>query len=138
MKQFLAGIFTGAVIALLLASRIIMFTEKAPEQVEVTQLSGEKITHQKFEYTGQSVKFNTQAAGKGEILTVIPKVNIPEARAWLQKKHGVMFEGILIDRRIYGVSYMKRYNSFSLGTGILFSESSFEGIKIQGQYWFSL
>ena len=139
MKKFFAGILTGIVI-----SSAVVYIYKLQEKdeklkdVKVTQVSGEKIEHKEFNYKGSNITFGTTSQGKGEIITEIPKTNIPEARAWMQDTNAVMLELILIDRRIYGLSYLKRWNNFSAGGGILVSEGKFEGVKFQAQYWFSL
>lgn len=108
------------------------------KDVKVTQVSGEKIEHKGFNYKGSNITFGTEAQGKGEIITEIPKTNIPEARAWMQNNNAVMLELILTDRRIYGLSYLRRWNNFSAGGGILLSEDKFEGVKFQTEYWFSI
>ncbi len=108
------------------------------KDVKVTQVSGEKIEHKNFNYKGNNITFGTEAEGKGEIFTEIPKINIPEARAWMQNNNAVMLELILTDRRIYGLSYLRRWNNFSAGGGILLSEDKFEGVKFQTEYWFHL
>jgi hypothetical protein len=139
MKKFISGILIGSLVTGLIFSRFISGSEKnTPEEVKVTQVSGEKITHSGFNYKNSSIKFKTEAEGKGEIITEIPKTNVPEARKWMQNTNAVMVELQLIDRRIYGLSYLKRWDNFSAGGGVLFSEKKFEGIKIQTGYWFSL
>ena len=138
MKKFFAGILTG----IFLSSAVYFFslkeTDKQLKDVKVTQVSGEKIEHDSFIYKGNSIKFSTKAEGKGEVITEIPKTNIPEAKAWMQNTNAVMLELILIDRRIYGLSYLKRWNNFSAGGGVLLSEDKFEGVKFQTEYWFHL
>jgi hypothetical protein len=134
MKQFFAGIVIGAVLTGVLMNRIT--GQYVPEEVKVTQISGEKITHTGFKYTDSTIKFSTTAEGKGEIFTEIPKVNIPEARAWMRCTNSVAVELIFADRRMYGLSYSKRWNNFSTGGGVILSESRFEGVKFQAGYWF--
>ena len=138
MKKFFAGILTG----IFLSSAVYFFslkeTDKQLKDVKVTQVSGEKIEHDSFIYKGNSIKFSTKAEGKGEVITEIPKTNIPEAKAWMHNTNAVMLELIFIDRRIYGLSYLKRWNHFSVGGGVLLSEEKFEGIKLQAEYWFGI
>ena len=110
----------------------------ALKEVKVTQVSGEKIEHNSFIYKGNSIKFSTKAEGKGEVITEIPKTNIPEAKAWMKNNNAVVLDLIYTDRRIYGLSYLKRWNNFSAGGGILLSEEKFEGVKFQTEYWFHL
>lgn len=138
MKTFLSGALAGALLSAVIIFSFFKEESFTPEEVTVTQVSGEKITHSKFDYKKGTIKFSTVADGKGEIVTEIPKVNIPEARYWMQNNHALMGELLLTDRRIYGVSYMRRWNNFSAGGGVLLSEQKFEGIKVQAQYWFDL
>ena len=109
------------------------------KDVKVSQVSGEKIEHKGFNYKGSNITFGTEAQGKGKIITEIPKTNIPEAKAWMENTNGIMLELLLTDEeRIYGLSYMKRWNNITAGGGILVSGKRFEGVKFQTEYWFSL
>ena len=138
MKKFFAGILTGIFLSSAVYFYSLKETDKQLKDVKVTQVSGEKIEHDSFIYKGNSIKFSTKAEGKGEVITEIPKTNIPEAKAWMQNTNAVMLELIFIDRRIYGLSYLKRWNHFSVGGGVLLSEEKFEGIKLQAEYWFGI
>ena len=138
MKKFFAGILTGIFLSSAVYFYSLKETDKQLKNVKVTQVSGEKIEHKEFNYKGSNITFGTTSQGKGEIITEIPKTNIPEARAWMQDTNAVMLELILIDRRIYGLSYLKRWNNFSAGGGVLVSEGKFEGVKFQAEYWFGL
>ena len=138
MKKFFAGILTGIFLSSAVYFYSLKETDKQLKDVKVTQVSGEKIEHKGFSYKGSNITFGTEAKGKGEIFTEIPKTNIPEAKAWMQNTNAVMLELILIDRRIYGLSYLKRWNNFSAGGGVLVSEGKFEGVKFQAEYWFGL
>lgn len=137
MKQFFAGILIGITVTLVLIY-FLKTPESAVKDVKVTQVSGEKIEHSGFNYKGSSITFGTEAQGKGKIITEIPKTNIPEARYWMENTNAVDIEMLLVDCRIYGLSYLKRWNNFSVGGGVLVSEEKFEGIKVQAQYWFSI
>ena len=108
------------------------------KDVKVTQVSGEKIEHSDFNYKGSNITFGTEAQGKGKIITEIPKTNVPEARYWMQNTNAISFEFIQTDHRIYSLSYLKRWNNFSIGGGLLLSEENFEGVKLQTEYWFGL
>ena len=129
MTKFLTGIIVG----IILSSAVFYYSSKDNneelEDVKVTQVSGEKIEHKGFNYTGSNITFGTEAQGKGKIITEIPKTNIPEARYWIQNTNAVSFEFIQTDHRIYGLSYLKRWNNFSIGGGLLLSEEKFEGVK---------
>lgn len=141
MKDFLAGVILELIVLIAIATAVYFHNPErfAPKEVTVTQVSGEKISHDKFDYSSGAVKFHTHAEGKGEIITEIPKVNIPEARAWMQDNNGIMLELLLTDDdRIYGISYLRRWNNISAGGGVLVSGKRFEGVKVQTEYWFSL
>lgn len=139
MKKFCAGMITGILMCVAAAVPYHLLNKDLElKDVKVTQVSGEKIEHDSFNYKGNSIKFNTKAEGKGEIITEIPKTNIPEAKAWMQNTNAVVLDLLYTDHRIYGLSYLKRWNNFSVGGGILLSEDKFEGVKFQTEYWFSL
>jgi hypothetical protein len=136
----MSGVLTGIIPAVLIAGYFYFHkdTGEPLKEITVTQVSGEKIAHSGFNYTAGNIKFTTIADGKGEIFTEIPKTDIPEAKAWMENTNSVMLELLLQDKRIYGASYMKRWGNFSAGGGVLVSVNSFEGVKIQVQYWFSI
>ena len=140
MNKFLLGMAIGGVMEILIFSWITSNPKiKDLKEVKVTQVSGEKITHSGFNYTSDTVKFTTEAEGKGKIITEIPKTNIPEARAWMQNNNAVMFEFLSVEQKGYeGISYLRRWNNLSAGGGVVVSGKKFEGVKIQAQYWFSL
>lgn len=137
MKRFLSGLLLG-----LLTGGGSVFYYQSKEihisDVKVTQVSGERIEHYGFKYKQGSIKFTTASEGRGEIFTEIPTDSIPEVQSWNYNNHGLMFEVLYTDSRIYGVSYMRRWNNFSIGGGVLLSEQKFEGLKVQAQYWFRL
>lgn len=139
MKKFFIGILTGIIFSSAVFY-LYLYREKDEKlkDVRVTQVSGEKIEHKGFNYKGSNITFGTEAEGKGKIITEIPKTNVPEARYWMQNTNAVAFEFIQTDHRIYGLSYLKRWNNFSIGGGLLLSEEKFEGVKLQAEYWFSL
>ena len=139
MKKFFAGILAGIIMCIAVTVPYhLLNKDLALKDVKVTQVSGEKIEHKGFSYKGSNITFGTEAKGKGEIFTEIPKTNIPEAKAWMQNNNAVVLDLIYTDRRIYGLSYLKRWNNFSAGGGILLSEEKFEGVKFQTEYWFGL
>lgn len=140
MKSFLSGLFTGLLLPLGIAAYFYLYHQDdlIPEKVKVTQVSGEKIEHDNFDYKGKVIKFKTESEGKGEIITEIPKNNIPEARAWMEDTNAIVFEILLVDRRMYGITYLKRWNNLAVGGGILVSGQKFEGVKLQTECWFSL
>lgn len=137
MDKFFFGFMVGAICCALSVN--LFKTRNLPlEEVKVTQVSGEKIEHSGFNYTKGTIKFTTEAEGKGVIITEIPKTNIPEARYWLQNNNALQFELLLLDHRVYGVSYLRRWDNISAGGGVLVSEKRFEGVKTQVQYWFKI
>lgn len=139
MFKFFSGVTIGALIAGFIVFKLVSPAgDTALKDVKVIQVSGEKIAHSGFNYTSGNIKFTTEAEGKGKIITEIPKTNIPEARAWIQDNNAVMLELLLLDEREYGISYLRRWNNLSAGGGVVLSEKSFKGVKVQAQYWFSL
>ena len=140
MKSFLSGLLTGLLLPVGIAAYFYFYHQDdlVPEKVKVTQVSGEKIEHEDFDYKSKSIKFKTHSEGKGEIITEIPKTNIPEARAWMEDTNCLVLELLLVERRVYGITYLKRWNNISAGGGILVSGQKFEGVKLQTEYWFSL
>lgn len=128
---FIAGLLSGLLVILLFRN-----PDQVPlKDVKVTQISGENITHTSFDYNRKDrISFITEATGKGKALTEIPKTNIPEARAWMEKTSGVQGNVMYYDHMVFGISYWRRYGSFSVGAGLL---GSTEGLGIQAgaQYW---
>ena len=139
MIKFFSGMAAGAILSGFIVYQLIHVPEnKDLKDVRVTQVSGEKISHSGFNYTSDTVTFTTEAEGKGKIITEIPKSNIPEAKAWMQNNNAVMLELLFVEQREYGISYLRRWNNLSAGGGVVLSEKSFKGVKVQAQYWFSL
>lgn len=97
-----------------------------PEVKDVTtiQKSGEKITHSNFKYSGDTIKFDTNAEGEGSASTEIPKANIPEAAAWNNKVHSVQFNLYLYDGVKAGLSYWHRWGGIEAGGGVVFNTKS--------------
>jgi len=140
MKDFTLGFISATMIFCFWIGVYFFYPEpdKELKDVTITQVSGEKIEHKGFNYIGSTIKFGTKSEGKGEIITEIPKTNIPEAKAWIQNNNAIMLELLLLEERNYGVSYLRRWNNFAVGGGVVVSEKSFEGVKVQAQYAFSL
>ncbi len=129
IAAFLTGAFTGSVIAYFFLQQ----PGTSTDEVKTTQISGEKITHNSFDFSGKSLKFKTIAEGKGEAATEIPKTLIPEANDWINRVHsitlsyGYKFDSSGIDPYI-GVMYLYRFGRFSIGGGADAS-TDFIGIK---------
>ncbi len=140
LSKIMIGFIAGIIVTLAAGCAFFYNKNRLAQplaDVKVTQISGDKITHSSFDYSlSDRFTFTTHADGEGTVSTEIPKVNIPEARAWMQRTHGLAADFILTDRRIYGISYLHRWDSFVIGGGPLISEKRFEGLKIQGQIWF--
>lgn len=140
MKTFLIGLFIGFILGIVLAVLIMKDRSAPAKEIKITQLSGEKIEHDKFKLTKSSFLFNTKAQGKGEIQTEIPKKIIPEAKSWIEKVNAIQIN-IFLDyyendfHKKYDILYWRRFGQFSIGGGIVFSEDSL-GISTGVQYWF--
>lgn len=140
MKSFLAGVFIGAAAAgLVVGSNLYKKQENVSGRMTTLQISGEKITQKDFSLSGPSIKFRTEAKGKGVAETEIPKRLIPEARDWMDRVHGVQGGiGLIYDGRpkaIYSAGYAHRWGSFSLGVTVL-GGVGFMGGELRGGYWF--
>jgi hypothetical protein len=141
LKIFGVGALAGA-----LACAGVCYTVlKSPKSevlqaVRQTQISGAKITNKDFNYKGNTIKFRTEAEGKGLSETEIPKKNIPEAAAWMNRIHGIEASASMIyDRdkwlQEYGLTYWHRINSFALGAGVIAGHNLIGG-KIGLMHWF--
>jgi hypothetical protein len=138
LKKFLSGFATGIIVSFV--AMLLYFdknnTGQQLEEIKITRISGQPISHSSFDYSSKDrIAFITHSQGEGRIKTEIPKMNIPEARAWMTKNHGLQFDLSLMDERIYSFSYWHRWGQFSAGAGPIFSENRFHGIKIGGQFW---
>lgn len=109
--------------------------EQKSDKVITKQLSGEKISHDNFKFSGKSISFKTVSEGKGEIETEIPKTLVPEAYDWINKVHNVTLSyGYMFDftgknsEPYLGVLYGYRIGRVTLGGGFDFS-SDFLGVK---------
>ena len=137
MKKFIIGVFVGSLLTLSLF--YLKEKDEKDNVVKITQVIGEPIYHEDIKSEKGILSFYTISEGAGVIKTEIPITNIPEAKAWIEKNHGLMFELLFIpDETVYGVSYMRRFYDFSIGGGILVSEKGFKGVKAQAQYWFKI
>ncbi len=133
IKVFLAGLLIG--IAAGSASIYFLLNQKPDTQAEVQtrRISGEKIVHGKFDFSGNSITFKTVSEGKGEIETEIPKQLVPEATNWMNRVHsvavsyGYKFDGSGTDP-YFGVMYNYRLSRVTFGGGIDFS-NDFIGVK---------
>jgi len=137
VKKFIIGVFVGSLLTLSLF--YLKEKDEKDNVVKITQVIGEPIYHEDIKSEKGILSFYTISEGAGVIKTEIPITNIPEAKAWIEKNHGLMFELLFIpDETVYGVSYMRRFYDFSIGGGILVSEKGFKGVKAQAQYWFKI
>lgn len=137
MKGFLYGHLLGFISAGILF--FYLKPEPLPiEDIKIEQISGEKIAHKNVEYSSGAISFITESEGKGVISTEIPTDRIPEVQSWNNNIHTLQIEFLLTDKRNYGLSYMRRWNNFAIGGGVLLSDEKFEGVKLQAQYWFKI
>ena len=137
MKKFIIGVFVGSLLTLSLF--YLKEKDEKDNVVKITQVTGEPIYHEDIKSEKGILSFYTISEGAGVIKTEIPITNIPEAKSWVEKTHGVMLELLFIpDETVYGVSYMRRFSDFSVGGGVLVSEKGFKGVKAQAQYWFKI
>ena len=137
MTKFIIGVFVGSLLTLSLF--YLKEKDEKDNVVKITQVTGEPIYHEDIKSEKGILSFYTISEGAGVIKTEIPITNIPEAKSWVEKTHGVMLELLFIlDETVYGVSYMRRFSDFSVGGGVLVSEKGFKGVKAQAQYWFKI
>ena len=134
LTTFIAGIAAGFT-----AAYLLLHTSTASTGEIVTQqISGEKITHDSFDFTGNSFKFKTIAEGKGEASTEILKTLIPEANAWMTRIHSLTLSyGYKFDHDgatpYIGVMYGYRLDSVLLGAGVD-GALDFIGVKASAGY----
>jgi len=137
VTKFIIGVFVGSLLTLSLF--YLKEKDEKDNVVKITQVTGEPIYHEDIKSEKGILSFYTISEGAGVIKTEIPITNIPEAKSWVEKTHGVMLELLFIpDETVYGVSYMRRFSDFSVGGGFLVSEKGFKGVKAQAQYWFKI
>jgi len=137
VTKFIIGVFVGSLLTLSLF--YLKEKDEKDNVVKITQVTGEPIYHEDIKSEKGILSFYTISEGAGVIKTEIPITNIPEAKSWVEKTHGVMLELLFIpDETVYGVSYMRRFSDFSVGGGVLVSEKGFKGVKAQAQYWFKI
>ena len=135
LKIFICGLLIGCLVGLISMYKI-QSVEMEIADVQVEQISGEKIVHKDFKLTKKNIEFNTVANGKGEIKTTIPKTNIPEAKKWITKDNMIIGSFTYYDsEKIYGVNYYRRFDVFNIGGGVLGSGKNF-GVNIGvGYIW---
>lgn len=139
MKVNIIVFVSGVIVGIL--TMFYFFSENTTDlkKVKITQISGEEIDHADFSYKGNNITFYTESQGKGKIKTEIPKVNIPEARNWIQKINAVSVQCSIPFNRseyIYNISYWRRFGVFSLGAGLNFSTKKIDGISCNAMVWF--
>lgn len=127
---FLIGIISGSAAMYFLLNQHPAFKS---DEIKVTQISGEKIYHNDFNISGDTIKFKTISDGKGEIETDIPKMLIPEAANWMNRvqsvtlTYGYKFDRYGVDPYV-GVLYSYRFGRVTLGGGTDLSYD-FIGVK---------
>ena len=131
LVSFIAGIVVGLV-------SVYFFQKKdnyTGSEVVVRQISGEKITHDNFNFRGGNITFKTTSLGAGVIETDIPKALIPEAYNWMNRVHTLTFTLGLTNTQTpyYGIMYGYRMGRLTLGGGIDFGSNLF-GVKVAVGY----
>ena len=127
---FLIGIVSGSATMFFLLNPQSVFKS---EKIKVKQISGEKVFHDDFDLSGDSINFKTISDGKGEIETEIPKMLVPEAANWINRvqsvtfTYGYKFDSTGVDPYI-GVLYAYRFGRVTLGVGVDLSYD-FIGVK---------
>lgn len=115
--------------------------KSAGEAVVVKRISGQPVVHRDFSYKGKDISFVTESKGEGISLTLVPKRNVPEARAWMDYVHGISVQGSLLYdfggawETVYQVNYWHRFGRVSLGCG-LSAGKHHVGVNIGGMVWF--
>ncbi|HOW81363.1 MAG TPA: hypothetical protein PK573_02280 [Spirochaetota bacterium] len=152
IKFFFIGIIPGIIIGCIIMAIIMMPSNSDISTITTTQVSGEKIDHKKWSFSGSKITFNTEAQGRGEIKTEIPKRLIPEAAAWIEKNDAV---GILLaekfnvdDRKAItsiGLSWNHRWDSVEFGGGPIGEFTTDRAPKfhsigafLEAKYWFKM
>lgn len=112
-----------------------LILNKAVKEIKVTQLSGEKISHEDYNFKGSTITFTTESEGKGKIKTEIPKTLIPEARSWMTKLDGIEASAILLYQNklltpYYNIGYWHRFGSICIGPALMFSLPISYGSKL--------
>ena len=101
----------------------------APETISTIKIEGADISHKDWKLKGDSIRFVTEAEGKGKAETVIPKKLIPEARKWVEKNNIILGSATLTYSQgtFYPggkVEYYRRFGSFGVGGGTMITETS--------------
>ena len=114
--------------------------EAVTEQVTVKRLSGAEIVHRDFRTTDNSLVFTTEAKGAGTSETSVPKRAVPEARAWMDYRHGIQpiagYEyGTSGSGPVIGGMYLYRWGRFSAGAGLLASGERISAL-VSAVWWF--
>jgi hypothetical protein len=133
---FISGVLFGA------AGMFYFLSPSKPVNVKditVKRLSGEPITHSKFETGGGNIKFTTTAEGKGEIETTIPANIIPEADAWMNKNNCIQpiagYEYGDLNGPVVGLLYSRRFGEFAAGGGVIGGRKSVT-VLVSGSFHF--
>lgn len=133
VKIIILSFITGVAVGFTTVYFIFYQPALANDVVKTTPISGEKIAHESFDFTGKKFTFKTISEGKGEVLTEIPKTLIPEADNWINRNqsitlsYGYMFDSDGVSP-YFGVMYMYRCNRISFGGGADLSYN-FIGVK---------
>jgi hypothetical protein len=145
IKAFLIGSVVGVIISIVTYHIVQKNLSASAAKITTNQISGEKISHDNWNFSGDSISFDTNAEGKGSAETVIPKLMIPEASAYLSRTNILSADVMILNiskspKFIFSPAYLHRWNDFSFGGGLVFSKSVFSdqiiGIKMSAQFQF--
>lgn len=112
-----------------------------PSQIITTTTnSGTPIQHDNWNFSGDSIVFDSASGGEGTSTTEIPKTLIPEYNWWYNKNHCIQASYQLLYNNgefnsTYGIAYLRRFGIFAAGGGVIASKK-YCGIQCIGQVWF--
>lgn len=134
--HFLAGAAAGAAAVF---GFFFFDNNKDTAGITIKQLSGEKINHESFDFSGEYISFHTIAEGQGEAATQIPKSLVPEAYNWMHRVHTVSVSvgfNLQDSGLYYGAIYSRRFGRFSAGVGADFAPDGLLGVRaLVGWCW---
>lgn len=110
-------------------------------QITTKRISGAPIAVGNWDVKGSSFRFTTTAEGSGVAETTVPKAVIPEARAYIERRHtvSVLCGSLMYDRSLdpfAGGAYLFRDNNFFAGGGLFGSRCGILGLFAEASYMF--
>ncbi|HNX59122.1 MAG TPA: hypothetical protein PKK43_08475 [Spirochaetota bacterium] len=146
--QNIKGFILGAVICSVAWN--VYYLTRVPkisktDSIATTKSSGAKVNHSQWNFSGDSMTFQTDAEGVGSSTTSVPKRFIPEAKAYLENTDIIQGDIYFMNingkfNQLFGCSYYHRWNDLSIGGGIVVSKKvladKIYGVKLSAQYGF--